>query len=66
MDFLVYSRAAAHAADSARRFVADEPYNRAGLYERHSIWLFENLLGQTMWEFPASDEPLFLVLAGDA
>jgi uncharacterized protein len=112
MDFLVLSRAAAHAADAgddalneahwsymdayagsmiargptlgpdretwtgsmhalglpdleaARRFVADEPYNRAGLYEAHSIWLFENLLGRTMWEFPApGDEPRFLVIA---
>src|SRR4051812_33414734 len=112
MDFLVYSRAAAHAAGSdddalneahwsymdrfadtmiargptlgpdretwtgslhvlglpdleaARRFVADEPYNRAGLYEDHSIWVFDDLLGRTMWEFSApANEPRFLVIA---
>ena len=113
MDFLVYSRAAAHAAgsdddalnethwsymdrfadtmiargptlapdretwtgsvhvltlpdlDAAHRFVADEPYNRAGLYEEHSIWVFDNLLGRTMWEFAGADadEPRFFVIA---
>ena len=113
VDFLVYSRAAAHAADAhddalneahwsymdrfaasmiargptlgpdretwtgsvhvltlpdldaARRFVADEPYNRAGLYEEHSIWVFDNLLGRTMWEFAGLDagEPRFLAIA---
>jgi len=52
-------------AEAARRFVADEPYNRAGLYEEHSIWVFENLLGRTMWEFtgPPASEPRFLVVA---
>jgi hypothetical protein len=50
--------------DAARRFVAEEPYNRAGLYEQHSVWLFDNLLGRTMWEFPyGASEPRFLVLA---
>jgi uncharacterized protein len=50
--------------DAARRFVADEPYNRAGLYEDHSIWVFDNLLGRTMWEFSApANEPRFLVIA---
>jgi uncharacterized protein YciI len=113
MDFLIFSRAAAHAADSdddalnethwshmdrfadsmiargptlapdreaftgsvhvlglpdldtARRFAADEPYNRAGLFEEHSIRLFENVLGRTMWEFsrPHQNEPRFLVIA---
>jgi uncharacterized protein YciI len=49
---------------AARRFVAEEPYNRAGLYEAHSIWVFENLLGRTMWEFAGpADEPRFLVIA---
>jgi uncharacterized protein YciI len=52
-------------ADAARRFVADEPYNRAGLYEEHSIWVFENVLGRTMWEFAGgqANEPRFLVIA---
>jgi uncharacterized protein len=55
-------------ADAARRFVAEEPYNRAGLYEHHWVWLFDNLLARTMWEFPhEASEPRFLVfaLAGD-
>jgi uncharacterized protein len=108
MDFLVFSRAAPHAADvdddalnethwsymdrfagsmiargptlgpdretwtgsvhvlglpdpeAARRFVADEPYNRAGLYADHSIWVFETHLGLTP---PRTDEPRFLVFA---
>src|SRR3954467_8787976 len=52
-------------AEAARGFVADEPYNRAGLYEEHSIWVFENLLGRTMWEFASTQaiEPRFLVIA---
>jgi uncharacterized protein len=51
-------------ADTARRFVADEPYNRAGLYEQHSVWLFDNLLRRTMWEFRhEASEPRFLVIA---
>jgi uncharacterized protein len=51
--------------DAARMFVTDEPYNRAGLYEEHSIWVFDNLLGRTMWEFSGldADEPRFLVIA---
>jgi uncharacterized protein YciI len=51
--------------EAARMFVADEPYNRAGRYEEHSIWVFDNLLGRTMWEFPGldADEPRFLVIA---
>jgi uncharacterized protein len=51
-------------AQAAREFVEREPYNRAGLYERHVIRRFENLLGRTMWEFPGgSDDPRFLVIA---
>jgi hypothetical protein len=50
--------------DAVREFVAREPNNRAGVYAEHLVWRFENLLGQTMWEFPgASDEPKFLVIA---
>ena len=53
-------------ADAARRFVAEEPYNRAGLYEQHSIWRLDNLLGRTMWEVPLSaTDPRFLVIALD-
>jgi uncharacterized protein YciI len=51
-------------ADAARRFVAEEPYNGAGLYEGHSVWLFDDLLGRTMWEFPhEANEPRFLAFA---
>ena len=50
--------------EAAHEFVEHEPYNRAGLFERHTIRGFENLLGRTMWEFPgASDDPRFLVFA---
>jgi hypothetical protein len=49
---------------TARDFVAYEPYNRAGMFERHSVWRFVNLLGRTMWQFAgSSEEPFFLVLA---
>ena len=49
-------------AEAAREFVEDEPYNRAGLFEHHTIRRFENLLGRTMWEFPGgSEDPRFLV-----
>lgn len=45
-------------------FVAREPYNQAGLFEKHFIWRFTNFLGRTMWQFArAADEPCFLVLA---
>jgi uncharacterized protein len=49
--------------EAVHEFVAREPNNRAGVYDRHRIWRFENLLGRTMWEFPrAGDEPKFLVV----
>lgn len=49
--------------DVVREFVALEPNNRAGLYEEHIVWRFENLLGRSMWEFagPAA-EPRFLII----
>jgi uncharacterized protein len=51
-------------AQAAREFVEGEPYNRAGLYEQHTIRRFENLLGRTMWEAPrGSDDPRFFVIA---
>jgi uncharacterized protein YciI len=50
--------------EAARAFVADEPYQQAGLYERHSVWRFADLLGRTMWDFDGTaDQPRFLVLA---
>jgi hypothetical protein len=54
-------------ADAAREFVEREPYNRAGLFEHHTIRRFSNLLGRTMWEFETqSRDPLFLVIAQQA
>ena len=51
-----------HAA--VRKFVGHEPYHRAGAYEQHRVWRFNNLLGRTMWQFAgAADEPRFFVLA---
>jgi uncharacterized protein YciI len=51
-------------AEAAREFVGREPYNRAGLFEQHTIRRFNNLLGRTMWESAgASDDPRFLVIA---
>jgi len=51
-------------APKAREFVENEPYNRAGLFEHHTIRRFNNLLDRTMWDFPiGSDEPRFLVIA---
>ncbi len=50
--------------DAAREFVEREPYNRAGLFERHLIRRFRNVLGRSMWEFPQqSVDPRFLVIA---
>ena len=51
-------------AEAAHEFVEREPYNRAGLFERHLIRRFDNLLGRTMWDFPGgSGDPRFLVIA---
>ena len=50
--------------EAARRFVEDEPYNRAGLFARHLVRRFDDRLGRTMWEFPGgADEPRYLVIA---
>jgi uncharacterized protein YciI len=50
-------------ADAAREFVELEPNNRAGVYEEHSLWRFENLLGRSMWEFSGqAAEPRFLII----
>jgi uncharacterized protein len=49
---------------AATEFVEREPNNRAGVYAEHRIWLFENLLGRSMWDFAgAADEPRFLIIA---
>jgi uncharacterized protein YciI len=49
--------------DAAREFVELEPNNRAGVYEEHSIWRFENLLGRSMWEFSRqAEESRFLII----
>jgi uncharacterized protein YciI len=56
-------------AHAAERFLEEEPYNRAGAYERHLVRRFENLLGRTMWEAPGlTNEPRYFVMAaqGDA
>ena len=37
---------------AVRRFLADEPYEQAGLFASHDTWGFTNLLGRTMWERP--------------
>jgi uncharacterized protein len=49
--------------NAVREFVAVEPNNRAGVYEKHLVWRFENLLGRTMWEFSSqATEPRFLII----
>jgi uncharacterized protein YciI len=49
--------------DAAREFVALEPNNRAGVYAKHQVWRFENLLGRTMWEFSSRwAEPRCLII----
>ena len=48
---------------AARDFIELEPNNRAGLYEEHVVWRFENLLGRSMWEFSGRPaEPRFLII----
>jgi hypothetical protein len=50
--------------DAAREFVELEPNNRAGIYEEHLVWRFENLLGRSMWEFSGQPaEPRFLIIS---
>jgi uncharacterized protein YciI len=49
--------------EAASAFVQNEPYQQAGLFARHTVSRFTNLLGRTMWEFVGSaDEPKFLIL----
>lgn len=54
-------------AEAAGAFVAEEPFQRAGLYRDHEVLCFENLLGRTMWQFPAlTDASKYLVRHGGA
>jgi uncharacterized protein len=49
---------------AATEFVEQEPNNRAGVYTEHGLWVFENVLGRTMWDFAGdAGEPRFLVIA---
>jgi uncharacterized protein YciI len=49
--------------EAARKFVALEPNNRAGVYGEHLVWGFENLLGRSMWEFSGqAAEQRFLII----
>ena len=49
--------------DAVREFVTLEPNNRAGVYEVHLLWRFENLPGRSMWQFSGqAAEPRFLII----
>jgi uncharacterized protein YciI len=49
--------------EAVHEFVALEPNNRAGVYQEHLVWRFENLLGRSMWEFAGqATDPRFLVI----
>ena len=49
--------------EAVHEFVALEPNNRAGVYQEHLVWRFENLLGRSMWEFVGqATDPRFLVI----
>ena len=50
--------------EAARSFVADEPYQRAGLFESHRILAFRNLLGRTMWEYAGAPDGRRFVALG--
>ena len=49
---------------AARTFAFDEPYYRAGVYRDVLLRRWRNLLGRTMWQFPAgyTDANRYLVL----
>jgi uncharacterized protein YciI len=51
-------------AEAARVFAFQEPFYRAGVYGEVLVRRWRNLLGRTMWQFPAElgDERRFLVL----
>lgn len=49
---------------AARAFVADEPFQRAGLFQEHRVHRFRDRLGRTMWDFrDDTGQPRFLVIA---
>jgi uncharacterized protein YciI len=49
--------------EAVREFVEAEPNNRAGVYEEHLVWRFENLLGRSMWELAGdATDPRFLII----
>jgi uncharacterized protein len=50
--------------EAVREFVALEPNNRAGVYEEHLVWRFENLLGRSMWEFSGQAAELRFLIIG--
>ena len=51
-------------AQAARRFVFQEPFYRAGLYDQVLVRRWGNLLGRTMWDYPTEpgDDRRFLVI----
>jgi uncharacterized protein len=51
-------------AQAARGFAFQEPFDRAGVYGQVLVRRWRNLLGRTMWDYPAEpgDERRFLVI----
>jgi uncharacterized protein YciI len=51
-------------AEQVRVFAFEEPYYRAGVYGEVLVRRWRNLLGRTMWDFPAGlgDDRRFLVI----
>jgi hypothetical protein len=53
--------------DDVQSFVADEPYQQAGLFASHDVWRFANLLGRTMWDHTGTPGGItYLVFTRDA
>jgi uncharacterized protein len=53
-----------HGADQLRGFAFEEPFYRAGVYREVLVRRWRNLLGRTMWDYPAElgDDRRFLVI----
>jgi uncharacterized protein len=51
-------------AQAARVFAFAEPYHRAGVYDQVLVRRWRNVLGRTMWDYPAElgDDRRFLVI----
>jgi uncharacterized protein len=51
-------------AQAARVFAFQEPFYRAGVYDQVLVRRWHNVLGRTMWQFPAElgDDRRFLVI----